>query len=70
MPVDQDWGSAWPTARTFHPASVPFPVRMGMPSGSDPPMDKYANPELMKIPNFLHLSPPVVERQCLAIKSK
>ena len=28
---------------------------------------KWANPELMKIPNFLHLTPPVVARHCQAL---
>ena len=29
---------------------------------------KFANTELMKIPNFLHLTPPVIRRHCAAIK--
>jgi small subunit ribosomal protein S35 len=29
---------------------------------------KYANIELMKIPNFLHLTPPVIKRQCQLLK--
>ena len=28
---------------------------------------KYANAELMKIPNFLHLTPPVISTHCSAI---
>uniref|UniRef100_A0A0K8TT09 Putative 28s ribosomal protein s35 mitochondrial n=1 Tax=Tabanus bromius TaxID=304241 RepID=A0A0K8TT09_TABBR len=68
MATDQDWGSVWPGQRTFHPASVPLPVRQGYtPKGVAPP-SKYANAELMKIPNFLHLTPPVVQRQCEALK--
>ena len=68
MSIDQDWGSVWPVARTFHPASVPLPVRMGYPLKKQAPLGKFVNTELMKIPNFLHLTPPVVERQCEAIK--
>lgn len=68
MPVDQDWPSVWPGPRTFHPASVPLPVRQGYPLKNDPPRGKYANAELMKIPNFLHLTPPAVRRHCEAIK--
>lgn len=67
MPVDQDWGSVWPGPRTFHPASVPLPVRQGFNEKGAPP-GKFANAELMKIPNFLHLTPPVVKRQCEALK--
>jgi len=66
--IDQDWGSIWPVARTFHPATVPLPIRQGYPATSQPTPDKFGNAELMKIPNFLHLTPPVIERQCLALK--
>lgn len=34
----------------------------------NPPIGKFNNPELLKIPNFLHLTPPVVKRQCEALK--
>ena len=30
MSPDQDWGSVWPAARSFHPAVVPLPVRQGV----------------------------------------
>ena len=30
MKPDQSWGDVWPTARTFHPAVVPLPVRQGV----------------------------------------
>lgn len=68
MPVDQDWGSVWPAQRSFHPASVPLPVRQGYPLPNEAPPHKYANAELMKIPNFLHLTPPVITKQCEALK--
>ena len=29
---------------------------------------KHGNTELLKIPNFLHLTPPVVKKHCEAIK--
>ncbi|KAF7279829.1 hypothetical protein GWI33_006687 [Rhynchophorus ferrugineus] len=67
MEVDQDWGSVWPAPRSFHPAVVPLPIRQGYVEKGAPP-DKYANAELMKIPNFLHLTPPVIKRQCEALK--
>nr|CAG4647206.1 EOG090X09BG [Megafenestra aurita]SVE92503.1 EOG090X09BG [Megafenestra aurita] len=68
MPVDQDWPSVWPVARVFHPASVPLPLHQGwVVPGASPP-GKFANAELMKIPNFLHLTPPAIQRQCAALK--
>lgn len=68
MKVDQDWGSVWPGPRTFHPAVVPLPIRQGYPKRGEAPPDKFGNAELMKIPNFLHLTPPVIARQCEALK--
>lgn len=72
MPTDQDWPSVWPTARTFHPASVPLPLHQGFvpPGKGKAPPNKFANTELMKIANFLHLTPPAIKRHCEAIKSK
>ncbi|XP_049884301.1 28S ribosomal protein S35, mitochondrial [Pectinophora gossypiella] len=68
MAVDQKWGNVWPGPKTFHPSSVPLPLRQGyVPKGQAPP-GKKANAELMKIPNFLHLTPPVIKMQCEAIK--
>lgn len=64
MATDQNWGAVWPGPRTFHPATVPLPVRQGWTPKNKPPPSKYANAELMKIPNFLHLTPPVIKRQC------
>ncbi|KAI5639305.1 mitochondrial ribosomal subunit protein domain-containing protein [Phthorimaea operculella] len=68
MATDQNWGNVWPGPKTFHPSSVPLPIRQGyVPKGQAPP-GKKANAELMKIPNFLHLTPPVIKMQCEAIK--
>ena len=67
MPVDQNWGDVWPGPRTFHPSVVPLPIRQGYNEKGVPP-GKFANAELMKIPNFLHLTPPVIKRQCEALK--
>ncbi|KAF2355367.1 Ribosomal protein S24/S35 mitochondrial conserved domain [Trinorchestia longiramus] len=69
MKPDQDWSSVWPASRSYQPATVPLPVRMGTPPNkSSPSVDKWGNPELMKIPNFLHLTPPAVEKHCAAIR--
>lgn len=71
MPIDQDWTTVWPSAHTFKWSAVPFPVRQGFVERSE--MEgispgKYANAELMKIPNFLHLTPAHVKKHCEALK--
>ncbi|XP_055664185.1 28S ribosomal protein S35, mitochondrial [Falco peregrinus] len=68
MAVDQDWSSVYPTAAVFKPASVPLPVRMGYPVKGGVPPPKEGNLELMKIPNFLHLTPPAIKKHCAALK--
>jgi len=68
MKPDQSWGDVWPAARTFHPAVVPLPVRQGVTQTKAHVVpSKWANAELMKIPNFLHLTPPVVTKHCAAL---
>jgi len=48
---------------------VPLPVRQGVAQTKTlVTPSKYGNAELMKIPNFLHLTPPVVKRHCDAIR--
>lgn len=68
MAVDQDWGAVWPGPRVFHPATVPLPVRQGWVKVNQAAPGKFANLELMKVPNFLHLTPPVISKQCEALK--
>lgn len=70
MSTTQDWKSVWPAARMFNPAIVPLPIHMGYIERPDryAPPDKWANAELMKIPNFLHLTPPAIKAHCQAIK--
>ena len=74
MPVDQDWTNVWPTNSTFKHSAFPVPVRQGIVKNSlenaGLPPEKYANAELMKIQNFLHLTPLHVKKHCDAIKSK
>ncbi|PSN41420.1 28S ribosomal protein S35 [Blattella germanica] len=66
MPVDQDWSNVWPGTRVFHPASVPLPIRQGYnPKGAPP--GKFGNAELMKIPNFLHLTPNAIKVKSLPL---
>ncbi|KAM6291233.1 small ribosomal subunit protein mS35 isoform 2-T2 [Porphyrio hochstetteri] len=68
MAVDQDWTSVYPTAAVFKPASVPLPIRMGYPVKRGVPPPKEGNLELIKIPNFLHLTPPAIKKHCAALK--
>ncbi|KFO04588.1 hypothetical protein N312_13517, partial [Balearica regulorum gibbericeps] len=68
MAVDQDWTSVYPTAAAFKPASVPLPIRMGYPVKRGVPPGKEGNLELIKIPNFLHLTPPAIKKHCAALK--
>lgn len=70
MSPEQDWGAVWPGPRSFHPATVPLPLRQGYvkPNSGKAAPGKFANAELLKIPNFLHLTPPVVSKQCEALK--
>lgn len=50
-------------------ATVPLPLRQGfVESRSQASPGKFANAELMKVPNFLHLTPPVISKQCEALK--
>lgn len=73
MPVDQDWTNIWPSSSIFKQSVVPLPVHQGfiknLAENEGIPPGKYANAELMKIPNFLHLTPPHIKKHCAAIKS-
>ncbi|XP_063785235.1 small ribosomal subunit protein mS35 [Pseudophryne corroboree] len=68
MLPDQDWSSVYPTAAPFKPSAVPLPLRMGYPLQRAAPPDKYGNLELLKIPNFLHLTPAAIKKHCAALK--
>ncbi|XP_072242342.1 small ribosomal subunit protein mS35 [Leuresthes tenuis] len=68
MPVDQDWSAVYPASAPFRPNSVPLPVRMGYPINRGVPPEKKGNLELIKIPNFLHLTPAAIRKHCEALK--
>ncbi|XP_069484619.1 small ribosomal subunit protein mS35 [Ambystoma mexicanum] len=68
MEVDQDWSSVYPAAAVFKPSAVPLPLRMGYPVKRGVPPDKYGNLELLKVPNFLHLTPVAIKKHCQALK--
>ncbi|GMR58219.1 hypothetical protein PMAYCL1PPCAC_28414, partial [Pristionchus mayeri] len=70
MRTDQDWTGVWPAARSFASSVVPLPIRMGTRKNPDKraPFKKEGNLELVKIPNFLHLTPAAIQKHCDAIK--
>ncbi|XP_029455843.1 28S ribosomal protein S35, mitochondrial [Rhinatrema bivittatum] len=68
MAEDQDWCNVYPTAASFKPSVVPLPVRMGYPIKRGVPPDKKGNLELIKIPNFLHLTPIAIKKHCATLK--
>ncbi|XP_053243495.1 28S ribosomal protein S35, mitochondrial isoform X1 [Podarcis raffonei] len=68
MEVDQDWTSVYPVAAAFKPSCVPLPLRMGYPVKRGVPPVKEGNLELLKIPNFLHLTPVAIRKHCAALK--
>ena len=74
MSTDQDWTNVWPTAATFKQSVVPLPITQGYVASDKEnkglPVEKYANAELMKIPNFFHLTPNHIKKHCAAIKRK
>lgn len=72
MSTDQDWTNVWPTAATFKQSVVPLPITQGYVASEKEnkglPVEKYANAELMKIPNFFHLTPNHIKKHCAALK--
>ncbi|KAM9495471.1 small ribosomal subunit protein mS35 [Clarias gariepinus] len=68
MTADQDWTAVYPTAKSFKPDAVPLPVRMGYPVKRGVPPEKKGNLELIKVPNFLHLTPAAIKKHCEALK--
>ncbi|XP_029953122.1 small ribosomal subunit protein mS35 [Salarias fasciatus] len=68
MPLDQDWTAVYPAATSFRAGAVPLPVRMGYPVKGGVAPEKRGNLELIKIPNFLHLTPAAIKKHCEALK--
>uniref|UniRef100_H3AA17 Mitochondrial ribosomal protein S35 n=1 Tax=Latimeria chalumnae TaxID=7897 RepID=H3AA17_LATCH len=68
MAFDQDWSNVYPTATVFKPSAVPLPIRMGYPIKRGVAPEKKGNLELVKIPNFLHLTPTAIKKHCAALK--
>lgn len=67
-----DWPSVYSGAKSYHPSVVPIFFRMGRLKHNRPgfalPLRALGNLELMKIPNFFHLSLPAIERHCQALQ--
>ncbi|CAH8603964.1 unnamed protein product [Heterobilharzia americana] len=67
-----NWTNIWPAAATFHHSVIPFNVRQGhcknLVENKGIPPGKYANVELMKIPNFLHLTVPHIKKHCDSLR--
>ncbi|XP_022780757.1 28S ribosomal protein S35, mitochondrial-like [Stylophora pistillata] len=68
-----DWPSVFTGSTSYNPAAIPIFFKMGRMKhnkhGQGLPKGAIGNIELMKIPNFFHLSPPSIERHCQALKS-
>ncbi|KAJ7383639.1 28S ribosomal protein S35, mitochondrial [Desmophyllum pertusum] len=67
-----DWPSVFTGAQSYNPATIPIFFRMGRMKQNKPgfrlPRKAQGNLELMKVPNFFHLTPPAIERHCEALK--
>uniref|UniRef100_A0A914YUZ3 Ribosomal protein S24/S35 mitochondrial conserved domain-containing protein n=1 Tax=Panagrolaimus superbus TaxID=310955 RepID=A0A914YUZ3_9BILA len=70
MSPNQDWPSVWPAAATYRSSVVPLLIRMGSRKYPEKraPFKRVGNLDLLKIPNFLHLTPEHIKRHCEAIK--
>ena len=64
--------SIYPWPKAPEEMAVPLPIRMGFQKQywTRPPPAKFANLELIKIPNFLHLTPATIRKHCQAIGGK
>lgn len=67
---NMDWTAIWDTASTYNPFLIPLPVRCGRAHEKKAGVSPAAagNVELMKIPNFFHLTPIAIEKHCKALK--
>lgn len=68
MDTQQDWTAVYPSAMPFKAGTVPLPMRMGYPMRGTAPPEKKGNLELVKIPNFLHLTPVAIKKHCEVLK--
>ena len=67
--LDEDWTHVWPVSRVFDHHVVHLPLRAGAKTfGNEPRPNSISNQELMKVPNFLHLTPKHIEMHIKALK--
>ncbi|XP_047140769.1 small ribosomal subunit protein mS35 [Hydra vulgaris] len=67
-----DWSSVYCAAESYNPSVIPLPIRMGRPYHNrlgDVPPNAKGNVELLKIPNFFHLTPPAIKKHCEALSA-
>nr|CAB3264010.1 28S ribosomal protein S35, mitochondrial-like [Phallusia mammillata] len=64
----KDWTAVWPAPAPFKPYEVPLPIHMGVKAKKCVKPDKFSSLELLKVQNFLHLTPPAVEQHCKVLK--
>ncbi|KAM7533709.1 hypothetical protein Aperf_G00000122015 [Anoplocephala perfoliata] len=69
---NDDWSNVWPCENFFSPYVFPAPIRQGhsknLVENEGLPPAKYANAELLKIQNFLHLTPHHIEKHCQSLR--
>lgn len=66
-----DWPSVWPTPQSWNSSLIPLPILMGRHHQNREvtiPRNPRGNIELLKITNFLHLTPPAIERHVKGLK--
>lgn len=66
-----DWSNFYEAANSYNAYIMPMEVRMGRETPKKvvkTPMLDWGNVELLKIPNFLHLTPPAIKKHCEALK--
>nr|XP_004226866.1 28S ribosomal protein S35, mitochondrial [Ciona intestinalis] len=66
--LEGEWSDIWPLPNQFNPYLVPLPLRMGHTQKFCVSPDKYTSVELLKVQNFLHLTPPAIKKHCAALK--
>lgn len=66
-----DWGSFYDAASSYNDRVIPLNIRMGRPRITrigDVPPKAFGNIEVLKIPNFFHLTPPAIKKHCDALR--
>lgn len=66
--MSSSWPSLYQSQRPFDPYVIPLPIRMGRAEKGSVPPPAVGNLELMKIPNFFHLTPTAIHKHCEALK--